>query len=75
MYDEWGEKGNTFKLLAGKPQGKRPLGIPTPRLDNIKVHLGKIRWGCVDSIGLVQDRDKWRALVKSVMNLRGHKQQ
>jgi hypothetical protein len=55
----------------GKPEGKRPLGIPRCRwVDNIKVHLGVGGGdGSTDWIGLVQDRDKWGALVSGVMNL------
>jgi hypothetical protein len=55
----------------GKPQGKIPLGRPRRRwMDNIKMDLGEVGWGDVDWIGLAQDRDKWRALVNAVMNLR-----
>jgi hypothetical protein len=58
-------------LLVGKPEGKRPLGRPSRRwVDNIKMDLLEIGWGSVDSISLAQDRDKWRALVNAVMNLR-----
>jgi hypothetical protein len=56
---------------VGKPEGKRPLG--RPRLiwvDNIKMDLREIGWGDVDSIHLAQDRDQWRAIVITVMNLR-----
>jgi hypothetical protein len=60
-----------YRLLVGKPEGKRPLGRQRQRwLDNIKMDLGEIGWDGVDWIGLAQDRDKWRALVNSVMNLR-----
>jgi hypothetical protein len=66
-----GEKRNDYKLLVGKPEGKRPLGRPRRRcVDNIKMYLLKIGWGGVDWIGLAQDRDKWRVLVNAVMNLR-----
>jgi hypothetical protein len=55
----------------GKPEGKRPLGMPRRRwVDNIKMDLLEISWDCVDRIALAQDRDKWRALVNAVMNLR-----
>jgi hypothetical protein len=65
------EKINAYRLLAGKPEGKRPLGRPRCRwMDNIRMHLLEIGWGGVDWIGLAQDRDKWRALVNSVMNHR-----
>jgi hypothetical protein len=57
--------------LVGKPEGKRPLGRPRRRcVDNIRMDLGEVGWGDVDWIGLVKDRNGWRALVKSVMNPR-----
>jgi hypothetical protein len=66
-----GEKRNAYRLLVGKPEGKRPLGRPRCRwVDNIKMDLLEIGWGGVDWIGLAQDRDRWRALVNAVMNLR-----
>jgi hypothetical protein len=66
-----GEKVNAFRLLAVKPEGKRPLGRPRRRwVDNIRMDLEEVGWGDVDSIGLVQDRNRWRALVNSVLNLR-----
>jgi hypothetical protein len=66
-----GEKRNSYRLLVGKPEGKRPLGRPRRRwVDNIKMDLLEIGWGGVDWIGLAQDRDKWRALVNAVTNLR-----
>jgi hypothetical protein len=52
-----------------KPEGKRPLGRRRRWLDNIRMDLGEVWWGDVDLIGLTQDRDRWRALVNSVMNL------
>jgi hypothetical protein len=65
-----GEKRNAYRLLVGKPEGKRPLGRPRHRwADNIKIYLLEIGWGGVDWFGLAQDRDKWRALVNAVMNL------
>jgi hypothetical protein len=55
----------------GKPEGQRPLGRPRRRwVDNIKIDLREIRWDGMDWIDLVQDRDQWRALVNTVMNLR-----
>jgi hypothetical protein len=61
---------NVYKLLVGKPEGKRPLGRPRHRwMDNIKMDLFEIGLNVVDWIGLVQDRYRWRALVNSVMNL------
>jgi hypothetical protein len=52
---------------VGKPEGKRPVGS---WVDNIRMYLGEGRWGYVDWIGLAQDRNRWRALVNSVLNLR-----
>jgi hypothetical protein len=64
-----GEKRNVYRLLVGKPEGKRPLGRPRRRwIDNIKMDLGEIGWSGVDWIGVAQDRDKWSALVNTVMN-------
>jgi hypothetical protein len=54
----WGKR-NAYRLLVGKPEGKRPLGRPScRRVDNIKMDLLEIGWGGVDWIGLAQDRDK-----------------
>jgi hypothetical protein len=65
-----GEKRNAYKILVGKPEGKRPLGIPRDRWgDNIRLCLREIGWGGMDWIDLAQDRDQWRALVNTVMNL------
>jgi hypothetical protein len=65
-----GEKRNVYRLLVGKPEGKRPLGRPRRRwMDNIKMALLEIGLSVVDWIGLIQDRYRWRALVNSVMNL------
>jgi hypothetical protein len=66
-----GEKRNAYRLLVGKPEVRRPLGRPRHRLlDNIRMDLGEVEWGGVDWIGLAQDRDRRRALVNSVLNLR-----
>jgi hypothetical protein len=66
-----GEKRNVYRLLVGKPEGKRPLGRPRSRwTDNIKMDLLEIGVNVVDSVGLAQDRYRWRALVNSVMNFR-----
>jgi hypothetical protein len=66
-----GEKINAYRSLVGKPEGTRPLGTPRHRcVDNIRMDLVLVEWGDVDWIGLDQDRDKWRALVNAVMNLR-----
>jgi hypothetical protein len=65
-----GEKGNAYRLLVGKPEGRRPLGRPRRRwLDNIMMDLVELRWGDVDWIDLAQDRDRWRTLVNSVLKL------
>jgi hypothetical protein len=54
----------------GKPEGKRPLGRPRRRwVDNIRMALGEVGWSDVDWIGLAKDRNRWRALVISVLNL------
>jgi hypothetical protein len=64
-------KHNAYRLLVRKPEGKRPLRRPSRRwVDNITMDLGEVGWSDVDWIGLAQDRDKWRALVNAVMNLR-----
>jgi hypothetical protein len=66
-----GEKRNVYRLLVGKPEGKRPQGRPRRRrIDNIKMDLLEIGLNVVDWIGLAQDRYRWRALVNSVKNLR-----
>jgi hypothetical protein len=66
-----GEKRNVYRLLVGKPEGKRPLGRPRRRwIYNIKMGLLEIGVSVVDWIGLAQDRYRWRALVNSVMKLR-----
>jgi hypothetical protein len=65
-----GEKRNVYRLLVGKPEGKRPLGRPRCRwIDNIKMDHLEIGLSVVDWIGLAQDRYRWRALVNVVMNL------
>jgi hypothetical protein len=62
---------NAHMILVGKPEGKRPLGTPRRRWeDNIKMDLREMGWGAIDWIDLAQDRDQWRALVNTVMNLR-----
>jgi hypothetical protein len=62
---------NTYRLLEGKPEEKRPLGRPRCRCgDNIKMNRREIEWDGVDLIDMAQDRDQWRALVNTLMNLR-----
>jgi hypothetical protein len=66
-----GEKRNAYRILVGKPDGKRPLGRPRRRwVDNIKMDLRDIVRDGMDWIDLARDRDQWRALVNTVMNLR-----
>jgi hypothetical protein len=66
-----GEKRNGNRILMGKPEGKRPLGRSRRRwMDNVKIDLRGIGWDDMDWIYLAQDRDQWRALVNTVMNLR-----
>jgi hypothetical protein len=65
------EKRNAYRLLVGKPEGKTPLERPRRRwVDNIRMDLGEVGWSDVDWIGLAQDRNRWRSLVNSVLNLR-----
>jgi hypothetical protein len=65
------EKRNAYRILVGKPEGKKPLERPRCRcVDNIRMDLGDVVWGDVDRIGLAPDRNRWRALVNSVLNLR-----
>ena len=70
----YGERRGAYRVLVGKPEGRRPLGIPGRRWeDNIKMNLRDVECGGMDRIDLVQDRKRWRALVNAVMNLRCHK--
>ena len=60
-----------YRVLVGKPKGKRPLGRPRRRwVDNIRMDLQEVGCGYMDWIGMAQDRDRWRTLVSTVMNLR-----
>jgi hypothetical protein len=66
-----GETRNAYRILVGKKEGKIPLGRPRRRwVDNIKMDLREIEWDGMDWLELAQDRDQWRALVNTVMNLR-----
>jgi hypothetical protein len=66
-----GRKMTAYRLLVRKTEGKRPLGRPRRRwLDNIRMDLGEVGWGDVDWTCLAQDKNRWRALVNSVLNLR-----
>jgi hypothetical protein len=68
---QMGEKRNAYRLLVGKPEVRRPLGRPRRRwVDNIRMDLGEVGWSDVDWIGLAKDRNRGRALVNSVLNLR-----
>jgi hypothetical protein len=65
------EKRNAYRILVRKPERKRPLGRPRHKwVDNIKINLRKKGWDGMDWIDLAQDRDRCRALVNTVMNLR-----
>jgi hypothetical protein len=65
------EKRNAYRLLVGKSEGRRSLGRPKRRwLDNIRLDLFEVGWSNVDWIGVAQDRDRWKDLVNSVLNLR-----
>ena len=66
-----GKDSGVYRVLVGKPEGKRPLGRPKRRwVDNIRMNLQEVGCGHVDWIGVAQDRDRWRTLVSAVMNLR-----
>jgi hypothetical protein len=66
-----GESGGGYRVLVGKPEGKRPLGRPRPRWENnIKMDLQEVGCEVMDWINVAKDRDRWRLLVNAVMNLR-----
>ena len=66
-----GEERGVYRVLVGKPEGRRPLGRPRRRcVDNIRTDLQEVGCGYMDWIGLAQDRDRWRTLVSAIMNLR-----
>ena len=66
-----GEERELYKVLVGKPEGKRPLGRPRRRwVDNVRMDLEEVGCGYMNWIGLAQDRGRWRTLVSAVMNFR-----
>jgi len=66
-----GDERGMYKVLVGKPEGRRPLGRPRRRwVNNIRMNLQEVGCGYMDWIGLAQDRDRWWTLVNVVMNLR-----
>ena len=69
--EHMGGEGRVYRLLVGKPEGRRPLGRPRRRsVDNNRMDLQEVGFGYMDLIGLAQDRDRWPTLVSAVMNLR-----
>ena len=68
--ERMGQGRGVYRFLVGKPEGKRSMGRPRRRWeDNIRMYLREVGGGCGDWMGLAQDRDRWRALVSTVMNL------
>ena len=65
-----GEGRGVYRVLVGKPEGRRPLGRPRHRWEDIRMDFREVGCGYVDWMELAQDRDGWRALVSAVMNLR-----
>ena len=66
-----GQGRGVYRILVGKPEGKKPLGRPRHKWeDNIKMDIQEMGGDCGDWMELAQDRDRWRALVSTVMNLR-----
>jgi len=66
-----GEDKGVYRVLVGKPEGRRPLGRPRPRwADNIRMNLQEVECRYMDWIGLALDRDSWQTLVSAVMNFR-----
>jgi hypothetical protein len=70
-YGGGGEGRDAYRILVGRPEGRRPLGRPRRRWeDNIKMHLQEVGWDGVACVDMAQDRDRWRAVVSAVMNIR-----
>ena len=66
-----GDDRGVYRVLLGKPEGRRPMGRPRRRLvDNIRMDIQEVGCGYIDWFGLAQDRDRWRTLVSAIMNLR-----
>jgi hypothetical protein len=66
-----GDKRNAYRILVGKPERKRPLGKPRHRwVYNIKMNPRETGWDGMDSIDMAQDRDRWRAFLHTIMNIR-----
>jgi hypothetical protein len=66
-----GDRRGVYRVLVGRPEGKNPLERPRHRWEyNIKLYLQEVEWGGMDWIDMLQDRDRWRAVVSAVMNLR-----
>jgi hypothetical protein len=66
-----GAKRNAYRILLGNPEGNKPLARPRHRwVDNIKMDIREIGWDCVNWIDMAQDKDQWRAVLNTVMNLR-----
>jgi hypothetical protein len=71
MWRVWVRRGGVYRVLVGKPEGKRPLGRPRRRcVDNIRMDLQEVECGYMDWIGLAKDRHRRGTLVSAVMNLR-----
>ena len=71
MWRVWVRRGGVYRVLVGKPEGRRPLGRPRRRwVDNIRMDLQEVGYGYMDWIGLAQVRYRWRTLVSAIMNLR-----
>jgi hypothetical protein len=64
-----GQKRNAYRNLVGEAEGKRPLGRPRHRWEDMRMGYREVGWGGMDWIDLAQDRDQWRSLVNTVMNL------